>query len=173
MTSFFTTWLCFDSKKNNHHIKLHLKLDFLIKSILITGWNENQKSHITDVVQWHYIMWSASPVPLLQHILHFILQLCLWQTVGACSSLQRSRVWHALTFQTQLSEGSVTSRLQQLPHDPVRLLHVPLHHHHPPPVLGQDGRHGWAQDPGPYNQHIWLGGRWRATVRRTLWGWGL
>lgn len=72
----------------------------------------------------------------------------------------------SLTFQSQLFECSVSSRLQQLPHDPVRLLHVPLHHRHPLPIPGQDGRHSWAKDPGPNYHHIRLWCRWGAT------GWG-
>lgn len=74
-----------------------------------------------------------------------------------------------LTFQTQLPEGSVTSRLQQLPHDPVGFLHVPLHHCHPPPVPGEDGRHGGAQDPCPNDHHIWLRSLSRAAGRGSLW----
>lgn len=78
-----------------------------------------------------------------------------------------------LTFQSQLFESSVSSRLQQLAHYPVGLLQVPLHHRHPPPVPGQDGRHSWAQDPGPNYHHIWLGGLRGAPGWGTLWGRGL
>lgn len=76
---------------------------------------------------------------------------------------------HTLTFQTQLPEGSVTSRLQQLSHDPVGFLHVPLHHCHPPPIPGEGGRHGGAQDPCPNDHHIWLRSLSRAAGRGSLW----
>lgn len=47
----------------------------------------------------------------------------------------------SLTFQPELFESPVSSRLQQLPNYPVRLLQVPLHHRHLPPIPSQDSCH--------------------------------
>lgn len=95
------------------------------------------------------------------------------QTILVASGLETRRCVASLTLQSELSERSVTSGLQQLPDYPVGLLQLSLHHRHPPPVPRQHGRHGRAQDSGPDYHHIRLRGRRGATVCRNLRGRGL